>query len=86
MAKLIHTEQILNNEEIITKVKQLGMMHLLYWMRRNVYRALTSFNDIPEYIQIHNSVEEFIFTFINTEEKIINLLNDIEHSYNTRKH
>lgn len=85
MARLIYTEPILNNEEIITKIKQLGMMHLLYWMRKNVYNALTSLNHIPEYIK-EDSVEGFILTFMNTEKKLINLLNDIEHSYKTRKH
>ena len=84
MAKSIYTDPILNNEEIITKVKQLGMMHLLYRMRRNVYRALTSFDYIPEYIQGNKSVEQFIFTFMNTEKKLINLLDEVERAYKTR--
>ena len=86
MARLIYTEPILNNEEIVTKIKQLGMMHLLYWMRKNVYKALISFDDIPKYIQECNSVEGFILTFMNTEKKLIEQLDETEHSYKARKH
>ena len=86
MAKLIYTDPILNNEEIVTKVKQLGMMHLLYWMRKNVYKALISFDNIPKYIQECNSIEGFILTFMNTEKKLIEQLDETEKAYKTRKH
>lgn len=64
-------------------VKQLGMMHVLYYIRRKVYLLTQQFPDCTKRppFQGSSTIEDALLKWMNTESEVIERLDGWEKSY-----
>lgn len=70
----------ITQHEAIMMIKQLGMMHILYYMRVKVYHLLKDFEQIREMLA-GKTPEQVILSWINTENRLIEHLSEWEKNY-----
>jgi hypothetical protein len=67
----------LSKYEIISMVKQLGMMHVLYFMNKQLYNVMNNIYTPKMY----STLEDFILSHLSTEQKLIDNLDAWEKRY-----
>jgi len=80
MARKYKPDRSITEKEAIIMVKQLGMMHILYYMRVKVYHLLHDFEHIRELLG-NKPPEKVILSWINTENKLFEHLSAWEENY-----
>lgn len=74
----------LSKNEIIRMVKQLGMMHLLYYTRKKMYMLTQEFPDCikrPPFLG-SPTIEDALLKWMSTENEVIERLDCWEKGYN----
>lgn len=77
----------LSKHEIISMVKQLGMMHVLYFMNKQLYNVVGN-AQIATIYPMCKTLEDCVLSHLSTEQKLIDHLDAWEKRYwyhNTRK-
>lgn len=70
----------ISNKEAIIMTKQLGMMHILYYMRGQVARMMHDFEHIRKLLE-NKPPEKVILKWLDTENNLINYLSAWEENY-----
>lgn len=70
----------ITQHEAIIMTKQLGMMHILYYMRVKVERMVRDFSHLREILG-NLPPERVILSWLNTENNLINHLSAWEENY-----
>lgn len=74
------SDRPITEKEAIIMTKQLGMMHILYYMRGHVEKMMHDFEHIREMLG-DIPPEKVILNWLNTENNLINYLSAWEESY-----
>ena len=74
----------LSKNEIIRMVKQLGMMHILYHVRRKMHMLTQQFPDCTKRPPFAGSptIEDALLEWMSTENEVIERLDNWEKAYN----
>lgn len=74
----------LSKYEIIRMVKQLGMMHLLYYTRKKTYMLIQQFPKCAKRPPFAGcpTIEDALLKWMSTENEVIEMLDDWEKAYN----
>ena len=78
--KMYKPDRPISHKEAIIITKQLGMMHILYYMRGHVAKMMHDFSHMREMFG-NIPPERVILDWLNTENNLINYLSAWEEKY-----
>ena len=80
MARKYKPDRPITEKEAIIMTKQLGMMHILYYMRGQVERMMRDFEHIREMLG-NKPPEKVMLSWLNTENRLFEHLSAWEENY-----
>lgn len=80
MARKYKPDRSITEKEAIIMVKQLGMMHILYYMRGQVERMMHDFEHIGKMLG-NKPPEKVMLSWLNTENRLFEHLSEWEGNY-----